>query len=75
MKMLLAAPKQSKKASQVDSQTMAVYESLEERMKGILGTKVRIHAKKNKGSIEIEYYSRDELERLFDLINSIRQGE
>ena len=75
VKMLLAAPKQSKKASAVDSQTMAVYESLEERMKGILGTKVRIHAKKNKGSIEIEYYSRDELERLFDLINSIRQGE
>ena len=75
VKMLLSAPKQTRKLPSVDSQTMAVYESLEEKMKGILGTKVRIHAKKNKGSIEIEYYSRDELERLFDLINSIRQGE
>lgn len=51
----------------------AIYESLEERMKGIIGTKVFINRKKNnKGKIEIEYYSRDELERIIDLFESIR---
>ena len=42
-------------------------------MKGITGTKVSIQRKKNnKGKIEIEYYSRDELERIIDLFESIR---
>lgn len=51
----------------------AVYESLEEKMKGIMGTKVIINRKKNdKGKIEIEYYSRDELERIIELFESIR---
>ncbi len=51
----------------------AIYESLEERMKTIMGTKVFIHRKKNdKGKIEIEYYSKDELERIIDLFESIR---
>ncbi|MDD5803873.1 ParB/RepB/Spo0J family partition protein [Blautia sp. HCP3S3_H10_1] len=51
----------------------AIYESLEEKMKGIIGSRVFIHRKKNnKGKIEIEYYSRDELERIIDLFESIR---
>lgn len=50
----------------------AIYESLEERMKGITGTRVFIHRKKNnKGKIEIEYYSRDDLDRIIDLFDSI----
>lgn len=50
----------------------AVYESLEEKMKGITGTRVFIHRKKNnKGKIEIEYYSREDLERIIDLFESI----
>lgn len=48
------------------------YEQMEERMKGIMGTKVTINRKKNnKGKIEIEYYSQDELERIIDLFESI----
>ena len=51
----------------------AVYESLEEKMKGITGTRVFIRRKKNnKGKIEIEYYSRDDLERIIDLFEYIR---
>ena len=43
----------------------AAYEQMEEKMKGIIGTKVTIHRKKkDKGKIEIEYYSQDELERI-----------
>ena len=50
-----------------------IYENLEEKMKGIMGTKVNVNPKSNgKGKIEIEYYSEEELERLFDLIMSIQ---
>ena len=51
----------------------AIYESLEEKIKRIMGTKVTINRKKNnKGKIEIEYYSRDELERIIELFETIR---
>ena len=49
-----------------------IYRDLEEKMKSIIGTKVSINQKtKNKGKIEIEYYSNEELERIFDLLMSI----
>ena len=50
-----------------------IYRDIENRMKDILGTKVEIKQKaKNKGRIEIEYYSMDELERLIELINRLK---
>ena len=50
-----------------------VYNNLEEQMKNIIGTKVCVSPKANgKGKIEIEYYSEEELERIYDLIMSIR---
>ena len=53
-------------------QHQAIYRELEERMKAILGTKVEIKNKSNnKGKIEIEYYSAEELERLIDMIQKI----
>ena len=56
-----------------DPAQAAVYESIEERLKLIIGTKVAIQRKKNdKGKIEIEYYSREELERIIDLFDSIK---
>lgn len=62
-----------KTAPKVDLAMSAIYESLEESMKGVLGTKVSIHKKsKHKGQIEIEYYSDQELERIIDLIRSIQ---
>ena len=55
-----------------DTAEDAIDESLEEKMKGIMGTKVIINRKKNnKGKIEIEYYSRDELERIIELFETI----
>ena len=49
-----------------------IYRDLEERMKSVIGTKVSINQKtKNKGKIEIEYYSNEELEHIFDLLMSI----
>jgi len=41
---------------------------LEEALKRFLGTKVRIHHKKKGGSIEIEYYSDDDLIRIIEII-------
>lgn len=53
-----------------------IYQDLEEKMKGVFGTKVSIASKGNgKGKIEIEYYSDDELEHLFDMMMSIKRGE
>ena len=49
-----------------------VYQNIEEQMKNIIGTKVSVNAKANgKGKIEIEYYSEEELERIYDLIMTI----
>ena len=46
------------------------------KMKSVFGTKVSIASKgKGKGKIEIEYYSDDELEHLFDMMMSIKRGE
>ncbi len=46
-----------------------IYTDLEEKMKEAVGSKVSIHQKaKGKGKIEIEYYSRDDLERIIDII-------
>ena len=40
-----------------------------------MGTKVSVNQKsKGKGKIEIEYYSNDELERIFDLLMSTAQN-
>ena len=53
-----------------------IYQDLEEKMKSVFGTKVSIASKgKGKGKIEIEYYSDDELEHLFDMMISIKRGE
>lgn len=41
---------------------------MEEKLKAALGTKVIIQHKKNKGRIEIEYYSNDELERILEIL-------
>ena len=53
-----------------------IYQDLEEKMKSVFGTKVSIASKgQGKGKIEIEYYSDDELEHLFDMMMSIKRGE
>ncbi len=48
------------------------YLQAEQDLKHILGTKVLIKDGKNKGKIEIEYYSNDELDRLMSIFKSIK---
>lgn len=67
----IPAPKEEVK---IDSKMEAICHDLEEKMKTILGTKVVINQKDNKkGKIEIEYYSMDELDRIIDLIRTIKK--
>lgn len=63
----------SEKSENKDQALSLIFQELEERMKTIMGTKVTIHNKdKSKGRIEIEYYSEAELERIVEMIESIR---
>ena len=67
-------PKQPKTKKVVEN--AFIYEDLEDKMKQVLGTKVNVLAKGNgKGKIQIEYYSDEELERMFEMIMSLRKGE
>jgi len=46
---------------------------MEEELKTALGTKVAISYGARRGKIEIEYYSREELERLLEMLLSLKQ--
>lgn len=45
------------------------YKDIRDRLQNYFGTKVNLSSKKNKGKIEIEYYSQEDLERILDIIN------
>ena len=45
---------------------------IENDLKEVLGTRVKIKEKGKKGILEIEYYSKEELERLIDLLKSLQ---
>ena len=45
---------------------------VERDLKEALGTRVTLNQKGKKGKIEIEYYSKDELERLIDLLKTLQ---
>ncbi|MCD7826313.1 MAG: ParB/RepB/Spo0J family partition protein [Clostridiaceae bacterium] len=60
--------KDTKQEKQID----IVFADYEEKLKTIMGTKVNINqGKKGKGKIEIEYYSPEEFERLYEMISKI----
>ena len=65
------APKKEVKKPEINK---AVYDDMSEKLKQIMGTKVQILPKSNeKGKIEIEYYSQDELDRIIDLIRTVQR--
>ena len=70
----LLKPKKAKKKADPERDMEVFFKDVEEKLKGVMGTKVSINRKdKNKGRIEIEYYSSAELERLIELLESLRQ--
>lgn len=69
----ILSDKQDKKDDNVATKNLSVfYTDIENKLKGILGAKIEIKAKTDdKGKIEINYYSQDELERITELLYSI----
>ena len=56
-----------------DYEKEAILGNLSEQLKDIFGTKVSISENsKHRGKIEIEYYSDDELNRIFELLQSVK---
>ena len=45
------------------------YRDIKDKLQNHFGTKVNLSNKKNKGKIEIEYYSDEDLQRILDIIN------
>ena len=61
------------KETPIDPKMDIIYQDLEEKMKDIMGTKVSIRRKDaKKGTIEIEYYSPEELDRIVELFQSVK---
>lgn len=70
---LLLNPAEPKPEKENNSAEDLVYEQLEEKIKGIIGSKVAIRRKnRDKGKIEIEYYSQEELERIVELLETVK---
>ena len=60
---------QKKKKKSIPKQRASIFKDLENRMGESLGTKVKIIPRnENKGKVEIEYYSKEDLEHLYDLL-------
>ena len=69
---LLTKPAKIKEVKPEEKDFNIFYQDLEDKLKAVMGTKVIINKKdKNKGRIEIEYYSSAELERIAELLQSI----
>lgn len=69
---LMNRPKKQSKKVDVGPDINLIFQQIEDKLKTIMGTKVVINRKdKNKGRIEIEYYSQEELERLIELMESM----
>ena len=66
---------QKKKKKPLSGQLSSIFKELEEKMRENLGTKVKIIPKnENKGKLEIEYYSQEDLERIYVLLEGKAKG-
>jgi len=71
VKKLLKEKPAERKAVAPDSESF-IYRDIEDKIRNAIGTKVSIHKKNNKGIIEIEFYSNEELERIMEMFDSIQ---
>lgn len=62
----------STKETAITDENSFIYHDFEEKLKNIMGTKVLINRRQNdRGRIEIEYYSDEDLERIMELFNTL----
>lgn len=67
-----SAPEPAKK-KEGDPGREAELRALEQRFIDVLGTKVMVKGSMSRGTVEISFYSRDDLERIYALIDAQRQ--
>ncbi len=66
----LNKPEKVKKTVLEDERLAVIYQSLEEKLRQALGTKVTITSKGNgAGKIELDFYDNDDLDRLIDMLS------
>lgn len=71
---LQAKPEEEKVKKEPDKDLSVFYSDIENKLKSILGAKIAIKASNNnKGKIEINYYSQDELDRITEMLYSINK--
>ena len=58
-----------KSKEKVNKELNSYYRDIKDRLQEYFGTKVNLSNNKNKGKIEIEYYSEEDLQRILDIIN------
>lgn len=74
VKSLLNSKPENNKNNVATKDLSVFYADMENKLKSILGAKIEIKAKNNeKGKIEINYFSQDELERITEMLYSINR--
>ena len=68
IKKVYATEKKKKNDDKVDDNNI-YYKNIEEKLQSYFGTKINLSYKKDKGKIEIEYYSQEDLQRILDIMN------
>lgn len=66
-KLIKNSEKINEKPSKVKKENI-YYLDIKDKLQGYFGTRVSLSSKKNKGKIEIEYYSEDDLQRILDIL-------
>lgn len=70
VKKIITKPKENSEATK--KEVLTTYDDISKQLNQILGTKVNIKNNKDKGKIEIEYYSESDLDRLLSLLKQIK---
>ncbi len=67
--------KEVSRSQSVDATIKATAEEIEDRLRQVLGTQVKIHLRsKDRGSIEISFYSLEDLQRLLELFAIVEKS-
>lgn len=69
IKKVYSTDKKKKDNKEVNDENNIYYKDIEEKLQSHFGTKIKLSYKKDKGKIEIEYYSEEDLQRILDIIN------
>ncbi len=74
---LLNINDKEKKPVTIEKVNKLIFKQVEDNLKDVLGTKVKIknNDTTNKGKVEIQYYSQDDLDRLLKLFNKLNKEE